>query len=105
MEMAAVGGVVVRRQHHVEGAAGAVAHLAQEAAFGAVVLPVLGDADGRAVGKRESGDVDSVRGGVLAAPAFALMVAVAAGVRAEVTNGGELLAITLRRRSEHLTFP
>src|SRR3954452_20395751 len=98
MEVVVVRGVVLGAEDDAPDRARAVVHRAQEAAarVGGAARPVAGDAHGPAVGEDEAGDVDRVRARVLAAPLDALGAAaaadVAAGVAAEVLDGGDALA-------------
>ena len=64
--MIAVGGVVIGRKHGGEKPAAAVAHLAQERAFGARRGPILQHRHPAAVGEAKAGDVERVGGRMLA---------------------------------------
>lgn len=66
MEVIAVGGVVIGREHGAEYPAGPLADIAQEAAFGAFILPVLSDVDDSAAFDREARNINCVRESMLA---------------------------------------
>ena len=78
--------IVIRRQGRGEHIAGPVAHLSQESARVAFIVPVSKDADGCSVRKRETGDIDRIARGVLAPGAFFATIKAAARISAKVLN-------------------
>src|SRR5437868_6240202 len=64
--MRAVGRVEIRAEHGFEIRARAVAHLVEEPRLGVIAFPIRGDGNLAAVANYEAGDVDRIRGGMLA---------------------------------------
>jgi hypothetical protein len=93
MKVIAMGGVVVRAQHHTEQATGAIANLAKKPCVLIILGPILEHADGSTVRQAETGNVQSVRAGVLASPAVFATVNVAAGKTAEVIDPADGLPV------------
>ncbi len=98
MKVVPMGLVVVGAQHDVEEPAGSVSDGAQERGLSGRPVPVLQNADLRAVSQGEARNVDGVGGRMLTPTPAVAVVEVAAGIRAEVLDAHDLLAEVLPRR-------